>query len=163
MGIRVYPAIRVNQLFTLNKLLKALQSLRSPLPLLFFLTFLVATGWQCGDPEPPEPAEVEYNYEYFPLQEGAVIIYDVEHISIDGSGIPRIIDTSVYQIRQTVESTFTDLEGRTSYRIERERRATPQDPWTPEAVWYATQSANRVEMVEDNQRFVKMISPARHR
>ncbi len=58
---------------------------------------------------------VKYYYNYFPLDVGAWIEYDVVDIIHSQSGS----DTAEYQLKEIAAEEFLDNEGRLTYRIER--------------------------------------------
>lgn len=106
------------------------------------------------------PVPIDYQHEYFPLTKGNYIIYNVRYICFDGCDIEKV--WLYYQIKDIVDSTFLDNEGRTSYRIERYRRDSLNIPWInaiPDIVYYATLTSKKVEVVEDGLRFIKLIFP----
>ena len=127
---------------------------------IIILFFLISLFIFCNQKEPPlQPAD--YKYEYFPLKIGAWAVYDVTK---------RVLDTKAgmdslekYQIKEVVESTFTDAEGKASYRIEKYRRNDTSITWdnaTVDNVFFSTLTSTTAERIEDNLRFVKLVFPA---
>jgi len=96
-------------------------------------------------------------YAYFPLEIGKYVDYSVMEVHIDAP--VGVFDTSRYLLRQSNDSVFTDDEGRSSVRIVRYWRTSDTLPWTVKDVWYATLLPTRLEQVEEDQRFIKMIFP----
>ena len=96
--------------------------------------------------------------EYFPLNVGATLTYRLD------STVPAPFGTALlvksYQAKDSIESTFIDNEGRTSYRIFRLiRNLSGTQPWRFAATYVATPTANSIEYVDNNLRFVKLVSP----
>jgi hypothetical protein len=116
------------------------------------LLFLVA----CEKDEEPLP---EPRYEYFPVEPGHSVTYEVDSIRHDSA--LRLHDTSHYFIRETIAARFEDSEGRTSYRIERYRKDSMSGDWRIADVWVANRNERRAEKVEENRRFTKMVFPIR--
>jgi hypothetical protein len=103
-------------------------------------------------------------YSYFPLKQGQETFYQVDSIGWLGYTYDPItntidIDTVQYQVREVLESFFTDNAGRETARIVRYKRATPSDPWTLYKVYSANISATRAERFEDNVRYIKLVFP----
>jgi hypothetical protein len=102
-----------------------------------------------------EPADAGYSF--FQIEQGHYIAYDVDSIVFD---IPSgIQDTFHYQVKEYIDSMFTDLEGRPTARIERSYRNTNVDPWVLKKIWVANRTQTTAEKVEENVRFIKMVFP----
>lgn len=127
---------------------------------LFLLLFpiLVLFAFGCDKEDPFQP---DFKYGYFPLETGFYAIYDVDSIFYDDFFTPTKVDSTSYQIREYIESTFTDLQGREAFRIERYRRDSPAQSWQVKNVWFAVRTATAAERVEDNLRFIKLTFPPR--
>ena len=104
-----------------------------------------------------EEVNFNYKYDYYPKEEGHFVIYNVDSIIFDDFN--QTSDTFDYQIKQVVDSTFEDNLGRTAYRLTRFYRANSNLPWTFSQVWYFVPTQTTLEVVEDNQRFVKLLFP----
>jgi hypothetical protein len=78
------------------------------------------------------------------------LVYDIP------SGIQ---DTFQFQIKEVLDTTFFDLEGRPTARIERFYRDEASDPWVLKKIWVANRTTTRAEKVEENVRFVQMVFP----
>ena len=61
----------------------------------------------------------DFYYEYFPTEIGAYVIYDIDETIYDLQ-----TTSEQYQIKELIESEFTDNLGRKSLRIERYKRST---------------------------------------
>lgn len=111
--------------------------------------------------EETEFIDFDYKYDYFPLEVGKYIIYDVDSVTYDFSNVTTsyFADTVYFQIREIVTDSFIDNENRTAYTIERQRRNEPTQPWEVEEVMYAVKNHLTLELVENNRRFIKMIYP----
>ena len=102
---------------------------------------------------------VDTGTNYYPTKIGTFVEYDVTEIYHDGP--VNIHDTSVYQLKEIIESEFIDNSGQTTYRIERYKRDSSHHSWQISDVWFANKSNSRLEKVEENQRFIKLIFPTR--
>ncbi len=98
--------------------------------------------------------------EYFPLKTGTSLLYRLDSTVPAPFGTALIIKS--YQAKDSIESTFTDNEGRLSYRIFRFIRDTAGiKPWAFAATYVATPVGNRIEYVDNNLRFIKLQQPLR--
>jgi hypothetical protein len=104
-------------------------------------------------------------YGYFPSKVGTWIIYDVDSTVYPDNGADTVFYK--YQLKEIIESVFTDNEGRQALRIERYKRnyqqGVPYDsiPWTLTDVWSANKTPTKLEMVEENIRYIKLVFPVK--
>lgn len=94
---------------------------------------------------------------YFPLQVGRSIVYDVD--SIHFNDVTMTSDTTHFQLKEEIGSSFADSTGGTTFIIKRYRRASDTLNWYETEEWNATVNKSRAEKTENNLRFVKMIFP----
>ncbi|TVR77077.1 MAG: hypothetical protein EA412_12375 [Chitinophagaceae bacterium] len=127
--------------------------------ILFIFIIGLACSFQSCDRE--DDFKPDFKRAYMPLEVGYYVIYDVDSITYDDFFSPPRVDTATYQLKEYIESSFEDLEGRLSFRIERHRRPNENAAWEVKNVWFATEDDTRVERVEDNIRFIKLIFPPR--
>lgn len=104
--------------------------------------------------------EYDMGYNYYPINTGHWIIYQVDSISwnefFDSSS-----DTFQYQIMEIIESEFIDNEGRTTARIERYKRNSDTNQWIIKDVWFANLTSSTAEKVEENIRYIKLKFPCK--
>ncbi|HTF04235.1 MAG TPA: hypothetical protein VK826_09415 [Bacteroidia bacterium] len=126
-------------------------------PLLFGAVF---TG--CRDDE----AETDIGYGYFPTQVGHWVVYEVDSTVYDD--FEGDTDVYRYQIKELLESSFTDNEGRPAIRVERYKRwydpnlSYDSIPWYLSRVWAFTRTTNSAEKLEENERFIRLSFPVTH-
>ena len=103
----------------------------------------------------------DLGYSYFPVNIGYWVVYEV-----DSTGWNNGVKTHVqYQLKEIIESQFTDNTGKPAQRIERYKRylndSIPYDSlaWNMAEVWTGNLTPKTAERVEDNQRFLKLIFP----
>jgi len=124
--------------------------------LLCFCILAMITSLSCNDDETSNtPSGLIYSY--FPVNVGHEVIYDVVHITKDDFNSDD--DTAIYQVKEIIESQFEDNEGRTTQRIERYTRSTPNDPWVISDVWTSNLTPTRAEKKEENISYVKLVFP----
>lgn len=121
--------------------------------LLFFL--LVIGSFAC-ETTPNEPFDT--GYDYFPLETGQFIIYDVTETNYSLTGLPTV---KSYQIRELVTQPFTDLSGQESYRVERSSRDNEAQVWKLDSVWLAKRTIDQATRTENNLTFIKLNFPVR--
>ncbi len=105
------------------------------------------------------PAPIGPTSDYFPLERGKYVIYNVDSTRWDDTFCVKV--TRAYQVMYTVADTFTDNQGRLSYRINTRIRRKPTDTWKVQDVFYVTNTGATLEMVYDNLRFIKLTFPVR--
>jgi hypothetical protein len=118
--------------------------------------FILLTGlfFQSCKEKTTQPQD--FGYDYFPVEVGSWITYDVEDTRYDVQTI-----TETYQLKELIESETTDNQGRPSLRIVRYWRQTDNDPWEIKDVWLSTRTKSTAEKVEENVRYVKFVFPIR--
>jgi hypothetical protein len=99
-----------------------------------------------------KPTEVDMGYDYFPQNEGHYVIYSVHEVLVD---IEK--DTFDYYIKAVIGDTITDNAGRIARKYERYYGNSPTGPWTIHDVWTCIIDGPRAELVEENNRTIKLI------
>jgi len=95
---------------------------------------------------------------YYELKTGKFIEYDVMEITHDENASNQH-DTNYYQLKCVIEDTFTDNAGRLAYNYVRYKRTNSAEPWLQSDLWSTTIFNNKAELVEENQRIVKLVFP----
>lgn len=107
----------------------------------------------------------DFGYDYFPTQVGQYVIYEVDSIWQDD--ISAVYDTTRYQLKELIASTFLDNSDRPTLRIERYKKfynpSLPYDSmqWTLTDVWLANRTSATAEKVEENIRYLKIVFPVK--
>lgn len=107
----------------------------------------------------------DVGYAYAPSTPGKYVIYDVDSTVYDDFKH----DTTYYKyrIKEKLEEYYTDNEGRDAIKLIRYiKKYDPamsydQMSWEVKDVWNYTKTATTLEVVEENQRFTKLIFPVR--
>ncbi|HRH61843.1 MAG TPA: hypothetical protein PLI68_00820 [Bacteroidia bacterium] len=128
--------------------------------LLLTLVYIALIVTACKKDKAVEAVDIGYNY--FPVEVGRYVVYQVDSISYNDFFTPVKIDTAHFQLKEVIESVFTDNEGRESERIERYVRYADTLPWSLRDVWYQTRSTTKDEKVEENVRFIRLTFPTRN-
>jgi len=93
-----------------------------------------------------------FGYEYFGLTEGRYVSYNVMEISHDISS-----DTVRYILKTVVGENIVDNEGRTAKKIYRYAYDWETEELIDERVWTSIIDQGRGEVVEENQRKIRMV------
>lgn len=95
---------------------------------------------------------------YFPLEAGKTFLYRLDSTVPAPFGTELVVKS--YLAKDSIESTFTDNQGRLSYRIFRFLTDTAAlQPWNFGATFYATPTDQAIEYVDNNLRFLKLHAP----
>ncbi len=94
-------------------------------------------------------------YDYFPLNKGKYAIYSVHEVFVDTQ--INLKDTFDYYIKTVIGDTITDNSGRTARVFERYYSADLNGPWTIHDTWTAIIDNGRAELVEENNRTIKLV------
>ncbi len=94
---------------------------------------------------------------YAGLAVGKYVIYDVDSLFYDDNNVT--IDTTIFQIKEVVDSKYIDLEGEEAFKIARYRKDSTQ--WVLIDIWNSKITQTNFQKDEENVRFVKLIFPVR--
>lgn len=97
-----------------------------------------------------------FHYAYFDLTPGRYVDYDVMEIDHDINAATQH-DTSRYQLRTLIGDTVIDNEGRIARKFIRFKRPNSSSDWVQIDLWTAIITNNRAELVEENQRIIKLV------
>ncbi len=125
-----------------------------------FLFTLIATNFGCSESTVTEDLEnVIQGVEYFPLEIGKYISYQVDSTIFDVDGNSTAILNSTSYVLEEVSDTLRDSEGDLIYRIERSEKANLNDAWEIKDIWVSKRTEFQAERVEENLRYIKMVFP----
>lgn len=99
--------------------------------------------------------QVNFHYEYFGLEPGRFVVYNVMEIEHDKALAQH--DTLYYQLKTVWGDTVIDNEGRVAREFLRYTRADASSNWQITDVWTGIIDGIRAELVEENQRVVKLV------
>lgn len=105
----------------------------------------------------PEPAKLAPEQEYFPLEKGKYVIYDVDSTIWDDTKCVTI--TRHYQFMYLISDTFTDAEKRLNYRIDTRIRKKAEEDWKTHSVYYVRNTGVTLEMAHNELWFIKLQFP----
>lgn len=126
-----------------------------------FLAILFFPLWWGCKKDNNKNRQVDPGYDYYPAQLGSYVEYEVEEVKYDDFFEPVKIDTFRYQLKEVLDSAFEDNSNRPSNRISRYRKDHDTLSWVLTDVWYSTKTEQRLEVIEENQRYIKLAFPLR--
>ena len=123
---------------------------------LFFISFwFIIVFTAC--PGSTEDFNIDFGYDYYPMEEGSFWHYKVDSILIKNEG--HIRDTSSSYLREYVEEEFIDQLEDTTYRLERYFNSELNDNWLVKDVWTSYNDEIKVVRTEENLKYLKMTFP----
>lgn len=125
------------------------------------LSFGLLLTHSCNSDEEPVVIDIDFGYDYFPLEVGQYRIYATDSIIYDFSGPATVIDTHSFEVQEIIVDTTTDSENRTIYIVHRLERELNTTDWQLKNVWTTVRTDLRAEWVENNHRFVKLVFPVK--
>jgi hypothetical protein len=122
---------------------------------LFSLMILILINFSCNK---NNPLVTDTPADYYPMHVGNYIIYRMDSLKFINVGSQDTIIS--YLAKEVVEDSITDNLGQPSYRVVRYLSDTTGTlPWTPSIAYMVTPSRTSVEVVENNLRYIKMVTP----
>ncbi len=126
---------------------------------LFLLVSLTVFFVACNKSE-VEDIELDFGYEYFPLEVGRSWEYEVDSIIYDPAVGGTSVDSFRTYILEQISDTLHDNAGSVLYRVERYYRRSDTLLWQIEKIFTLSRDRQRAFRTEDNLRFVKLVFPA---
>jgi hypothetical protein len=104
------------------------------------------------------PLQTDTPADYYPMHLGRYIIYRMDSLKYINVGSS---DTLIsYLAKEVVEDSITDNLGRPSFRVTRYLSdTTGTGQWVPSIAYMVTPLGTSVEVVENNLRFIKLVTP----
>ena len=126
--------------------------LRASLPKNLFIYILLCLS-AC---QSPAPETLVSDREYFPLETGRYIIYDVEEQQYALNAAPI---RGTYQVKELTGNSYTDATGQPTFRLLRYRRSTDAQPWQADSVWAMRVESSEAIRTENGRDFVQLVFP----
>lgn len=122
----------------------------------FLLVLLLCVG-SCRPVSDPIPS----GSDYFPLETGQYVIYNVEENQYALSATAPVL--RAYQLKELVGASYTDVTGQRAYRLLRYRRSVEGQPWQADSVWSARLVDSEAIRTENGIDFIKLQFPVSDR
>ena len=123
---------------------------------MFFGVLLIASS--CGD-DPIDRPTITNSRDYFPLNLGHFVEYQVDSIIFDDAPGGNKRDTISFQLREEIGHYFLRDNGDTVIYVHRFWRENPNQYWIVKDVWMAEVRENEALRTEENLTFRKMTFP----
>ncbi|PKR79960.1 hypothetical protein CW751_12080 [Brumimicrobium salinarum] len=99
--------------------------------------------------------KVDFGYDYFPMQEGHFVIYNVMEVFHDVNLSPQH-DTLRYKLRTEIGEIIIDNSGRQARKYIQSKYHPINDSLLEKRVWTRIIDEGRGEVVEENQRKIRL-------
>ena len=96
--------------------------------------------------------------DYAPISVGKYITYQLDS-TVFYTNFGTTTEVFRYQVKLSVDAAVTDNLGRPAFRIVRSIRKSATDAWVPDNSFMVLYSANTLEFIENNLRFLKLKEP----
>jgi hypothetical protein len=123
--------------------------------LLVISLFLI---YSCKKDKVGEPRPLSYHY--FPTVQGTFVVYNVDSIvhRTDDNDNDDSVSEYHFKIKDVIDSSFTDLEGKTRQVVLRYYKDSITD-WTLRSVWSQSLTTSAAYRYEDNVAYHKLAFP----
>ncbi len=122
------------------------------------LSAICCLGFLLAACEPNESPRPDPGYDYFPLETGAYVEYEVTETRY---ALAQPAQTRTYRIMESTGKKYTDASGQDVYPIERSVRE--GNAWRADSVSSGWRTADRAFRVENGYVFIKIQFPAKER
>ncbi|RDV14815.1 hypothetical protein DXT99_12680 [Pontibacter diazotrophicus] len=122
------------------------------------LLLVVLAGFIAGcEDKYKDPDPQAMGYGYYPLEVGDYRIYNVTDIRYRHD----VGDTSRFQLRERVDTTFYDQTNTHSYKIVRSTRPDEGSAWVEDSVFVVAKQPTMLTLTKDNTKYVKLVFPVK--
>ncbi len=110
------------------------------------------------DTRPLEPLNPQEGTEYFPLEKGRFVSYNVRQTNYRLNQPPEVI---TFQLKEVISEPYTTPAGDEAWRLVRYRRANGRENWEIINVWTVRKTPAFAMRTEENVPFLRLVFPAR--
>lgn len=127
-----------------------------------YIAFAALVAFSCTKKK-VQDASALLGLDYYPTQIGKYVVYDVDSTIYFDNPLSSV--QYKYRIKEKITARFTDNEGKEAFRMERYIKkfnaSKPYDsiPYTIKEVWMVNADEKKVQVVESNIRYTKLIFP----
>lgn len=104
-----------------------------------------------------DPNPEAMGYDYYPIEVGDFRVYAVTDIRFRDN----IGDTTRFQLRERVDTSFHDQTGQLVYKVIRSIRPNDRSTWLDDSVLTVVKNANMVVLTKDNTKYIKLVFPVK--
>jgi len=102
---------------------------------------------------------INYMYNYYPVDSGHWIIYNVDSVNFSYDGVKHYYDTSHYQMQAFYGDTIHDLLDSVNFRVYYSTRPDNNSNWGTPYGTYGLRTMTTLQAVENDIRFIKLVFP----
>ena len=125
-----------------------------------FIFFAVLSLCLSSCKDEKDSLTLDYHYDYFPLDTGRYIIYDVDSVHYRFAPPDDYRrDTARYQLMEMITDTFYDNLNQLNYQLDLFRRTNSASQWTFFKRWSVKSNITNAQKKEDDANFMKLIFP----
>ncbi|PIQ21124.1 MAG: hypothetical protein COW65_10990 [Cytophagales bacterium CG18_big_fil_WC_8_21_14_2_50_42_9] len=118
-----------------------------------FLLFIVVVLFGCE--EKISLADDDLGQAYLPVKVGQYQIYDVSETKV----YDNQYDSVTYQVKELIDSVYTNQANELTYRILKSRRSDAAQPWGSDSLYTININKQNVQETRNNKRTIKLIFP----
>lgn len=125
-----------------------------------FIIAVAAMGLSLAacDTRPLEPLNPQEGTEYFPLEKGRFVSYNVRQTNYRLNQPPEVI---TFQLKEVISEPYTTPAGEQAWRVVRYRRSDGRQNWEIINVWTARKTATFAMRTEENIPYLRLVFPVR--
>lgn len=105
--------------------------------------------------EEVKPVDIEIGLAYYPIETGNYWIYDVTETKVNNNEY----DSAQYQVREYVDTVFTDQANEKTYKIIRSRRADANQPWGSDSLVLINKFSAHIRRTQNNVKLIPFVFP----
>ncbi len=102
-----------------------------------------------------EPDFESLGYSYYPLSIGQFTLYQVKEINYNVFGS----DTLLYELRETITSTFSDNAGNQNYVLVREVKFEGEETWKTDSIWSTFRTEYHAVLNKNGNPVIPLVFP----
>lgn len=107
----------------------------------------------------PDNFSVNYQYNYYPIDSGHSITYNVDSVTFNYDGINWNRDTVQYQMMVVFGDTIHDLLDSVNFLLSYYTRPNASSAWSAPYVTYCLRTQTNIQVIENDIRFIKLVFP----
>lgn len=100
----------------------------------------------------------KFHFDYYPLEEGSFVVYEAMEIAHDIQALVAR-DTNRFYLKTVIGETLIDNSGNEAHKFYRYVKNNTTDSWVLKDVWTTRVNEQRMELVDENVRLVKLVFP----
>ena len=105
--------------------------------------------------EEVKPVDIEIGLAYYPVEIGNYWIYDVSETKVNNNEY----DSTHYQVREYVDTVFTNQASEKTYKIIKSRRTSANQPWSSDSLVLINKFSAHIRRNQDNVKLVSFVFP----